>query len=99
MNENVEKALNTFAKLLPDYFPEDLGNPNDLNRWMEVCYLSRVYDSPISEEDMISELKNRYPDFSDKCIEDAANNYMRNYSDFSLLLDYLKNKGYLVVNK
>ena len=98
MNENVEKALKTFALLLPDYFPEDLGNPNDLNRWMEVCYQTRCHESPISLDDVFSVLKDRFPNFDDKCIENAASNYMRNYNDFSLLLDFLKNKGCLVVN-
>lgn len=99
MNIELEKALNTFATLLPDYFPEDLGNPNDLHRWMDVCYVSCVNDSYLSADNLVAALKNRFPDFTEKCVEKASEKYMRKYSDYCALLDYLKSRNLLSVNR
>lgn len=94
-----KNALNAFVASLPDYFPKDLGNPNDLHRWMKVCYLSCVYDSPLSKENIEKLLQNRFPNFSEECIDEAASNYMQVYNNYSTLLDFLKKEGLLVVTK
>ncbi len=96
---DLKNALNEFVTLLPDYFPKDLGNPNDLHRWMNVCYLSCVYDSPLSKENIEKLLQNRFPNFSEDCIHEAASNYMLRYDRYSALLDFLKKEGLLVVTK
>lgn len=96
---DLKNALNAFVTLLPDYFPKDLGNPNDLHRWMKVCYLSCVYDSPISLEDIKKLLLNRFSNFSEESIDEAASNYMQVYNNYSTLLDFLKKEELLVVTK
>lgn len=96
---DLKNALNAFVALLPDYFPKDLGNPNDLHRWMMVCYLSCVYDSPLSKEEIEKFLQNRFPDFNKDCIHEAVTNYMLCYDRNSALLDFLKKEGLLVVTK
>lgn len=96
---DLENALNVFVKMLPDYFPKDLGNPNDLHRWMEVCYFSCVCDSSLNKEDVEKLLQNRFSDYSGDDIHEAASNYMQNYYSYSTILDFLKRKGLLVVTK
>lgn len=58
---DLKNALNEFVNRLPDYFPKDLGNPNDLHSWMMVCYLSCVCDSPLNQEDVERLLQKRFP--------------------------------------
>ena len=99
MTMDLKNALNEFVNRLPDYFPKDPGNPNDLHSWMMVCYLSCVCDSPLNQEDVERLLQKRFPDFSSDCVHEAASNYMHNYYGYSTLLDFLKRKGLLVVTE
>ncbi|MDE6464555.1 MAG: hypothetical protein K2L16_07995 [Muribaculaceae bacterium] len=96
MNPEVQRALKTFVSLLPEHFPNGLGSPHDLHRWMEVCYKSCVYGSPVKEEELSTALKEKFHNFDEKCIEESAKHYMDYYETYSPLLDYLKSNGYLI---
>lgn len=90
MKKRLEEALQTFLLLLPDYFPEKLGNPNDIHRWMDVCYQSCIEDAPLHEDDLVEALSLRFPQCDSNMVITAAKNYMRDYDCCMLLLDYLK---------
>ena len=89
MNREIKEALDTFASLLPDYLPTGPGNPNDLSRWHNVCYLSAIQDA----------LKKHHSQFADECIAETAHNCHEEYESLSALLGYLKKNNLLVTNK
>lgn len=95
MNIKLEEALKTFTLLLPDYFPEKLGNPNDLHRWMDVCYQSCLEDERLFVDDLVAALGERFPDFDSRVVSANAENYMEEYNNYMTLLDYLKKQDYL----
>lgn len=90
MNQKLGEALNTFTLLLPDYFPEKLGNPHDLHRWMDVCYQSCIEGERLLEDDLVTALAKRFPGFDSNEVSVVAKNYMADYYDYMTLLDYMK---------
>lgn len=99
MNREIKEALDTFASLLPDYLPTGPGNPNDLSRWHNVCYLSAIHDHNLTEEEIQDALKKHHSQFADECIAETAHNCHEEYESLSALLEYLKKNNLLVTNK
>lgn len=95
MKQEVEESLKTFVTLLPEYLPEKLGNPYDLNRWLELCYNACKFDSKVELEDLCNVLKEKFGSFGDEEILKSARNYMDDYNSYMFVLSFLKQNNYL----
>lgn len=95
METKIKESLKTFAFLLPDYFPEKIGNPNDVHRWIDVCYHSCMNGERLRLDDIEEVLASRFPDFDPQEISLAAKNYLEDFENYMLLLDYLKSQNRL----
>lgn len=99
MNTPLKNALDIFAQLLPDYLPPGPGNPNDLHRWIDVCYMSCATDTPIDIDDVAEAIFKHHSDANEETIYVTANNFMQEYEEYRMLLDYLKSRNLLVLPK
>lgn len=99
MNTELQKELDSFAKLLPGYLPQGPGHPYDLCRWHHVCYLSCALDSPITLSDVVDAIRKHHGEFDENAINVTANSCMKVYEEFKKPLEYLKDHNLLVLPK